>query len=260
MTPFQRLHHRPEPLLLPNAWDVASGLLLEAAGFEAVGTTSLGVTAAAGLPDGSGAASEDTLRLGAALAGRLRVPVTVDLEGGYSDEPGEVAALARRLASAGVAGINLEDGRDDGTIRRIDEHTAVIAAVVAAAPDLFVNARTDVFWLEIGERDGREEAATARLAAYERAGAHGVFLPGVADLAAITRVAAATTAPLNALWAPMLPLSTLAAAGVARVSTGSALYRRALAAALELAAAIRSSDGPGEEGVSYRDLQALLHR
>ena len=113
---FAALHTAPGPFLLPNAWDVASGLLLADAGFPAVGTTSLGATAAAGLPDGVGAGRDLTVALAAALAARLPVPLTVDLEGGYSADPGEVAALAAQLSELGVAGVNLEDGRPDGQL------------------------------------------------------------------------------------------------------------------------------------------------
>jgi 2-methylisocitrate lyase-like PEP mutase family enzyme len=91
-----------------------SALLLEDAGFAAIGTTSLGITAAAGLPDGVAAGRELTLALVTALVPRLRVPLTVDLEGGYSDDPRDVATLARRLLDLGVAGVNLEDGRPHG--------------------------------------------------------------------------------------------------------------------------------------------------
>ncbi|MDQ3734694.1 MAG: isocitrate lyase/phosphoenolpyruvate mutase family protein, partial [Actinomycetota bacterium] len=101
---FAALHDGPEPFLLPNAWDVASALLLADAGFPAIGTTSLGLTAAAGLPDGAGAGLNLTVALARALVERLPVPLTVDLEGGYAEAPGVVAALAAELADLGVAG------------------------------------------------------------------------------------------------------------------------------------------------------------
>jgi 2-methylisocitrate lyase-like PEP mutase family enzyme len=94
---FAALHVGPQPFLLPNAWDVASALMLEDARFPAIGTTSLGITAATGLPDGAGAGLDATLVLVEALSRRLSVPLTVDLEGGYSNDPHEVATLAARL-------------------------------------------------------------------------------------------------------------------------------------------------------------------
>jgi len=173
MTKFQEfaaLHHGQLPFVLPNAWDVASALLLQEAGFAAVATTSLGVNAAAGLPDAGGTGRDAAVELGCMLARRLRVPVTVDLEGGYSDDPAAVAALAAELAEAGVAGINLEDGLPGGALRPAGQHVAVIAAVVAAVPGLFVNARTDTYWLKTPAPAERLGETLRRVEAFRDAG------------------------------------------------------------------------------------------
>ncbi|MDT4974662.1 MAG: hypothetical protein QOG98_420 [Pseudonocardiales bacterium] len=255
---FAALHHGTGPFVLPNAWDVASAVLLAEVGFPAIGTTSLGVTAAAGLPDGAAAGSDLTVALARTLVGRLAVPITVDVEGGYYDDPAAVAALAAELADLDVAGINLEDGRAGGTLRPVAEHAAIIRAVVAAAPALFVNARTDTYWLDIGVADGRNEETIQRLLAYRDAGASGVFVPGLVDLADTATVAARVGLPLNVLWRPGVELAALASAGVARVSTGSALYRHALAAALGAADAARTGAEPVTVAVDYGVLQRLL--
>jgi 2-methylisocitrate lyase-like PEP mutase family enzyme len=255
---FAALHRGDLPLVLPNAWDVASALLLQQAGFAAIGTTSLGVNAVAGVPDAAGAGRDLAVALARALAPRLRVPLSVDLEGGYSDDPGEVAELARQLADCGVAGINLEDGRADGTLRPLEQHAAVVAAVRAAAPDLFVNARTDVHWLRIGAAASRSPEAARRLRAYREAGASGAFVPGLTDLAETADLAAAVDLPLNVLWTAGSDLHALAAAGVARVSTGSALYRHAMAAALDAATAARTGSLPTTTPVTYDEVQGWL--
>jgi 2-methylisocitrate lyase-like PEP mutase family enzyme len=260
LSTFAALHHGDGVLVLPNAWDVASALMLADAGFPAIGTTSLGVTAAAGLPDGAGAGREITVALAGQLVSRLSVPLTVDLEGGYADDPAEVAELATELADLGVAGINLEDGVDDGGLRSAEQHAAVIAAVVSAAPGLFVNARTDSYWLKVGPESVRLEETTRRLAAYRDAGAAGVFVPGLSDLADIAHVTAAVDLPLNVLWSPSADLTALAAAGVARVSTGSTLYRQALGAALAAAELARSGDTASPAPVDYDRLQERLSR
>ncbi|PGH48673.1 phosphonomutase [Streptomyces sp. Ru87] len=254
-TPFARLHHQDTPLLLPNAWDHASAAALAAEGFAAVGTTSLGVAAAAGLPDGAAATAGATL----ALARRLGADAflfSVDAEGGFSDDPEEVAALALRLRDAGAAGINLEDGRPDGTLAPAALHAAKIAAVKAAAPELFVNARTDTHWLGL-----RRDETTERLARYEEAGADGVFVPGAADRDLIAALASSAATPLNILYTPAGPgLGELAALGVRRVSLGSLLYRRALAAAVATAAAVRdggAADPADLAAPSYAEVQAL---
>ena len=256
-TAFAALHVPGAPFLLPNCWDVASGLLL-ADGAPAVGTTSLGITAAAGLADGAGEGRDLTVALAAALVLRLPVPLTVDLEGGFSEDPAEVADLAVQLSELGVAGINLEDGRAGGRLRTADEHAAVVRAVVAAAPALFVNARTDTHWRQVGEQSGRAAETARRLAAYRDAGASGVFAPGLVDLAEVERLAAAVPAPLNVLWHPSATLAQLGAAGVARVSTGSALYRQALGAALGTAQAARDDRPTTAPAVGYDDVQRLL--
>ncbi|MFE7188083.1 isocitrate lyase/phosphoenolpyruvate mutase family protein [Kitasatospora sp. NPDC057541] len=258
-TPFAALHRRPgEPLLLPNAWDHASAAVLAEQGFAAVGTTSLGVAAAAGLPDGAAATRDETLRLARRLGRSGRYLLSVDVENGFSDDPSEVAAYAVELVSAGVVGINLEDGRPDGTLTPTAVHAAKIAAIKAAAPALFVNARTDSYWLAL---PGPAEETDRRLDAYQLAGADGLFVPGLTDPAAIERLCAGLARPLNILWTPAGPsLPELAALGVARVSLGSYLYRTGLAAAVSTALAIRSGapaasasgDTPG-----YAAVQAL---
>jgi 2-methylisocitrate lyase-like PEP mutase family enzyme len=255
---FALLHRSPVPFLLPNAWDVASALLLEEAGFPAIGTTSLGITAAAGLPDGAGAGLQLTLSLAEALVARLRVPVTVDLEGGFSDDPAEVAELAERLADVGVAGVNLEDGRADGRLRSTSEHAAVIAAVCTAVPGLFVNARTDTFWLNVGPAGGRAEETARRLAAYRDAGASGIFVPGLSDPVVTSALAEEVALPLNVLWTPGTRLADLGAAGVRRVSTGSALYRHALGAAVAAARAAAEDELPPMGAVGYAVVQRAL--
>ncbi|WP_327658709.1 MULTISPECIES: isocitrate lyase/phosphoenolpyruvate mutase family protein [unclassified Streptomyces] len=252
VTPFARLHRKDAPLLLPNAWDCASAAALAKAGFEAVGTTSLGVAAAAGLPDGAGVTADATLDLARRL-GRTPLLFTVDMEGGFSEDPEEVADLARQLSAAGAAGINLEDGRVDGSLSLIDQHAAKIAAVKAAVPELFVNARTDTYWL------GRDRAATEeRLSAYQQAGADGLFVPGLAEPDRIRDIATRFELPLNILYSPTGPtLDELAALGVRRVSLGSLLYRRALGEAVATARAVREGRRPTGDTLSYGEVQDL---
>ncbi|MFC5908744.1 isocitrate lyase/PEP mutase family protein [Streptacidiphilus monticola] len=235
---FRELHHRPgAPLLLPNAWDHASAAALTAAGFAAVGTTSLGVAAAAGLPDGAGQTRAETLRLAHRIGSRPFL-LSVDIEGGFSDDPAEVADLAVELAEAGAVGVNLEDGRADGSLTAPHLHAAKITAVKAAVPWLFVNARTDTHWLG----GGRDSETASRLSAYQDAGADAVFVPGLADPASIAVAVGATALPLNVLATPDGPsLTRLAELGVRRVSLGSLLFRLALGAAVDTAARLRAN-------------------
>ncbi|WP_345962003.1 isocitrate lyase/phosphoenolpyruvate mutase family protein [Streptomyces sp. BRB040] len=248
MTAFGRLHRPGEPLLLPCAWDHASALALAGQGFRAVGTTSLGVAAAAGLPDGAAATREETLRLALTL-GSAPFLLSVDAEDGFSDDPDEVGEFARQLAAVGAVGINLEDALGPAA-----RHAAKIAAVRRAAPGLFVNARTDTYW----SGDGDWSDTLRRLDAYREAGADGVFVPGLTDPARIASLTARFDVPLNILYTPAGPaLAHLADLGVARVSLGSLLYRRALGAALETAAELRAGRDPGGPAPTYDEVRAL---
>ncbi|KUN04735.1 phosphonomutase [Streptomyces yokosukanensis] len=249
MTTFAGLHHRPgEPLLLPNAWDHASAAGLAARGFPAIGTTSLAVAAAVGLPDGEGATREQTLSLALTLGSEPYL-LSVDAEGGFSRDPGEVAELARQLWALGAVGINLEDGL--GPSGRL---AAKIVAVKAAVPGLFVNARTDTYW----SGDGGERDTLRRLDAYQQAGADGVFVPGLADPARIAALVRRLDVPLNILYSPAGPtLAQLAGLGVRRISLGSLLYRRALGAALDAVADIAAGRTPGGTTPGYAEVRAL---
>ncbi|MEU3286426.1 isocitrate lyase/PEP mutase family protein [Streptomyces longwoodensis] len=246
MTPFAALHHAPGPLLLPNAWDHASAVALAAAGFPAVGTTSLAVAAAAGLPDGAAATRDETLRLALTL-GSAPFLLSVDAEGGFSEDPDEVGEFARQLAAVGAVGVNLEDG-----LGPVDRHAAKIAAVKRAAPGLFVNARTDTYW------SGDGSGTRARLDAYQEAGADGVFVPGLTAPREIAALVRHLDVPLNVLCTPTGPgLPHLTDLGVRRVSLGSLLYRRALGAALETLDDVRAGRTPRGTTPTYAEVDAL---
>ncbi|MGW1915844.1 isocitrate lyase/PEP mutase family protein [Streptomyces sp. NPDC002076] len=249
VTSFAALHHHPgEPLLLPNAWDHASAAALAARGFPAIGTTSLAVAAAVGLPDGRGATREHTLRLALTLGSEPWL-LSVDAEDGFADDPDEVAEFARELWAVGVVGINLEDG-----LGRMDRHAAKIAAVKAAVPGMFVNARTDTCWL--GDGDGTQ--TLRRLEAYRQAGADGVFVPGLTDPQRIAGLVRHLDAPLNILYSPTGPsVAQLADLGVRRISLGSLLYRRALGAALDAVTDIAAGRTPGGTTPTYAEVCGL---
>lgn len=257
---FAALHRPGDPLYLPNVWDHASAAMLAAAGYRVLGTTSLGVAAAAGKPDGEGVTRADTVDLAKRLSS-LPVLLTVDVEGGFDDDPQAVADLVERLAGMGIVGVNLEDGRADGSLSPVALHCAKIAAVKARVPELFVNARTDAFWLHPAGITPATEAVE-RGRAYVDAGADGFFVPAAADLDTIATLAERVAAPLNVLYLPgRHTLADLAGAGVARVSLGSLLFRAALRATLQLTDEI-AGRGTGEPPPipSYGDVVALADR
>ncbi|WP_418955356.1 isocitrate lyase/PEP mutase family protein [Streptomyces tritici] len=241
---FRALHRPGAPLVLPNAWDHASAAALVAAGFRAVGTTSLGVAAAAGKPDATGDTRAETLALARGLS-RLDALVSVDIEGGFGGGPDEVGALAAELAALGVVGVNLEDGRPDGSLARPEEQCALIRAVKAAAPALFLNARTDTYWLP-----GHAAETEARALAYQEAGADGLFVPGLQDRPALAGLVSVLRVPLNVLYSPGgASVPELAGLGVGRVSTGSLLFRTALHGAVAAARAVAEGTPLAVDGV-----------
>ncbi|PMR61194.1 isocitrate lyase/phosphoenolpyruvate mutase family protein [Verrucosispora sp. ts21] len=223
MNSFAALHRAGDPLVLPNVWDVASARLLVEAGFPALGTTSLGVAATNGLPDGVGATEAESLALIRRLAA-LPVQLTADIE------TGSVAA-AVAVAEAGAVGVNVEDA-----LRPAAEHATLIRSVKREVPELFVNARTDTHW----QRPGDLAEAISRVRRYADAGADGVFVPGLSEPADIAAVVAAVEVPVNILFLPdRHTVAALAELGVRRISTGSLLFRAALAAIVETATAVR---------------------
>lgn len=242
-TRFTQLHLGGEPLLVPNAWDFASAAALAGQGFSALGTTSLGVAASHGLPDAAGATYAETVALARSLV-RLPVPVSIDVEGGFGVDP---AQLAGELTMIGVAGINVEDGRGDH-LAPVAQQCALITAIKAAAPELFVNARVDTHWLGVSPPE-----TTPRAQAYVDAGADGVFVPGLREASAIGElVRQLGDTPLNVL--AELPFHRLRDLGVRRVSTGSLLFRTAITQAVAAATAYRDGS-TGPQALSYDHIE-----
>lgn len=256
---FARLHQRGAPLFLPNAWDYASAAALIEAGYGAIGTTSLGVAAAAGKPDAVGATREETLALTRRL-GRLQVLLTVDIEYGFSDDPDEVSGVAHELCNLGAVGINLEDGRPDATLSAIELHCAKIAAVKSQTPELFVNARTDAFWLAPAHAPPPIGEALRRSSAYIAAGADGIYIPGAADAGIVATLSNQIAAPLNVLYTPgEHTFADLAKAGAGRVSTGSLLIRATWQTIVQTARAAWTDAVTADPGrPSYAHIRAVL--
>lgn len=253
-TRFGALHVPGQPFLLPNAWDYATAAWLIAAGFTTIGTTSMGVAGAVGVPDGHGVARMETV----ALARRLRpLPClyTVDIEGGFSEDPAEVAWLCSELAELGAVGVNIEDGRADGTLVDLRRQCELISTVKQQVPTLFLNARTDTYWCKTGDL----RATIERTRAFVDAGADGVFVPAVTAEADIESIASSVDAPLNVLYLPGLhSVEQLGKLGVARISTGSLLFRAALHATVEAARAIRDGGDVTADVPSYGEIEDLL--
>lgn len=248
---FRELHYGDLPLVLPNAWDVPSALALLDAGFTAIGTTSFGVAATHGAPDGAGSTRDANLRLAAALR-PLDCHLSLDIEDGYTADPDAVADYVALLP---VDGINIEDSTSE-TLIEPEVHAAKIRAIKARSPEVFVNARIDTYWLGQSATVGETIDRASR---YVDAGADGIFVPGASDPAVLRELSDAIDRPLNVLAIQGLSPSDLAGLGVRRVSTGSLPYRAALSAAV--AAAIATRGGlKFPAALSYPDMQDRLIR
>lgn len=220
---LRSLHVPGDPLILPNAWDAASAKAVVKAGFPVVATGSAAVADVLGYPDHQGAPAEEMFAAIARMVRVVDVPVTADIEAGYGLPAGE---LAERLATVGVAGVNLEDTDHAGTGLVDTAEQAGYLAALRAATDLVINARVDSF---IGASDPRAVLpdAIARARAYLDAGADCVYPILLADQELLGEfVEAVRPAPVNAVYMPGgLSLEVLRAAGVARVSFGPGLFR-----------------------------------
>ncbi|MCR5878289.1 isocitrate lyase/phosphoenolpyruvate mutase family protein [Phenylobacterium sp. J367] len=225
---FAKLH-RDGILVLPNAWDAASAALMADAGAKAVATSSAAVAWAHGYPDGDALPMEKVIATVAGIVRSVDLPVTCDFEGGYTDDPAELAANIARVLDAGAVGINFEDGGRDP-----DLHARKVAAARAAADragvPLFINARTDVYLRGLAEGEAAFDETVRRAKLYAEAGASGIFTPGAKDEALIGRLAAAIPLPLNIMLLPGLaPAPRLAELGVRRLSSATAPFRLAYA-------------------------------
>jgi 2-methylisocitrate lyase-like PEP mutase family enzyme len=244
---LRALHHGPELLVLPNAWDAASARAVADAGFAAVATTSGGVAVSLGWEDREQTPPDEMFAAIARIARVVSLPVTADIESGYGLSAEELAA---RLLAAGAVGCNLEDSdhAHPGTLVTAEAHAARIAAVKQAARargvDIVVNARVDVVLRQIGVPETRVAETIRRSRLYLQAGADCVFPIFMKDEAAIAAVVQGVeAAPVNILAIEGAPsLARLRGLGVARVSYGGGLQKMALADHQRRLAAIRAGE------------------
>ncbi len=251
---LRRLHETPNVLVLPNAWDRLSARILAGLpGCQALGSTSAGIAAALGYPDGQRAPIGEMLAVARQIVSAVDLPVTIDFESGYADSPTQLAENVRQVVALGGVGINLEDGIGDGAAHgELRDPAAQAARLDAARAALQVggvpgvlNARTDVLMQQHGAPESWLPEVIRRCQVYAAHGADCVFVPGLPmrgqspeearrDIALLVREAGA---PVNLLASSLTPpVAVLRALGVRRLSTGSGLFRLAYATAKEAAA------------------------
>ncbi|AWH32269.1 isocitrate lyase/phosphoenolpyruvate mutase family protein [Stenotrophomonas sp. SAU14A_NAIMI4_8] len=250
---FVSLHRGADLLVLPTVWDAGSARLAEDCGAQALGTSSAAMAWSCGHADACVLPEDALLERVRQILRVTTLPLTVDIENGYSDDPQQVSARVLRLADLGVVGINIEDGEGSGEL--LAAKIAAVRCALAGRP-LFINARTDVYLRGFAEGAQAVALSVQRLQACAQAGADGGFVPGLQALAEVADVAAQVALPLNLMALPgMAPADHLRQAGVRRLSAGPALFLQAWAAT---AAATRTLLQSGvlvdADGASYGEV------
>ena len=230
---FASLHVPGIPCVLYNIWDAGSAQAVERAGAKAIATGSWSVAAAQGYEDGERIPLDFVERIVQRICTSTALPVTVDFEGGYATAPAELAANVTRILAAGAVGINFEDQVVNGSgLYEVSTQCERLAAIRDAAKKfgvaLYINARTDLFLEAPDDKDhaGLLDEAKTRADAYEKAGASGLFVPGLKDETLIGDLCRHTGLPVNIMMKEGVPpRAKLAALGVARISYGPAPFR-----------------------------------
>lgn len=261
---FRELHEAQHaPLVLVNVWDAASARMVEEAGATAVATSSSAISWSMGYQDGDHLSRRLAMEALSRIVSATKLPVTADIETGYGRTDEELQATIRAVLDAGAVGINIEDSAEK-PLTDMAEHSKRISLIRQTAEDagvgLFINARTDTYWSRsLG--DAAYEETLRRAEAYQKAGADGVFVPGVADLHVLHELSRRIALPVNALAGLGSPSpGELYDAGVRRISLGGSTARAAYEAVARLAAEVLG-DGNWSELAgtrSYAEMDALF--
>ncbi|MBD8095452.1 isocitrate lyase/phosphoenolpyruvate mutase family protein [Pseudomonas fluorescens] len=219
---FHALHH-DSLLILPNVADAGDARLVAQLGSKAVATSSAAVAWAHGYKDGNQLPQPLLISTVQSIVRVIDVPLSVDIEGGYSDDPEHVGKLVRALIDAGAVGINLEDG--SGSPELLARKIEVARRVAdSAGVKLFINARCDVYLKGLAPESQRLEELLRRARLYQQAGADGLFAAGIHLEHEIQQLCQATTLPVNVLaWNGLPAPEVLQALGVRRLTAGSSI-------------------------------------
>lgn len=222
ITQFTELHTQASPLILPNVWDASSAALFQRLGAPAVATSSAALAWSLGYADGSTIPRNELLAATARILRVLTIPLTLDLEDGYSENPKDVAYLVSELANMGVVGINLEDGTKPAQM--LAQKIESCRQALGNSP-LFINARTDVYLRELAKGSEARDLTLVRALMYRSAGANGLFVPGLTSVEDTAYIVERTDMPVNLMLLPNMPtIPELAAAGARRFTAGPANF------------------------------------
>lgn len=217
---FYQLHHQLSPFVLGNAWNVKSAQLLEEAGFEAIGTSSGAISSSMGYDDGEKIPFGELLYIVKRIKACTTIPLSVDIERGYSDDLNVLTDNIQKLIDCGVSGINIEDAQGEEIYLRKLE--CIKNYLIKTNQQLFINARTDGFLQKL---PSPLETTLKRAKLYHDAGADGLFVTAVPDAASIKAIALSTWLPVNMVGTSKFPIQTLVDNGVRRISMAVLLYK-----------------------------------
>jgi 2-methylisocitrate lyase-like PEP mutase family enzyme len=217
---FYQLHHQQKPLMIANAWNARSAQLIEDAGFEAIGTSSGAISSSLGYEDGEKIPFNELLYIVQRIKASIKVPLTVDMERGYTDDLNILTDNIQKLIDTGVSGINIEDAQgEDIYVRKLE---SIKNYLLKTNQQLFINARMDAFSQKL---PAALETNLRRARLYKDAGADGLFVIAVPDEAAIKEIVSTTTLPVNMVATPKFPIETLENIGIRRISMAVLLYK-----------------------------------
>jgi 2-methylisocitrate lyase-like PEP mutase family enzyme len=237
---FLKYHHDKEILVLLNSWNTGSSKLIEACGFKAIATTSMGIAASLGYPDCQVIQLSELIETVTGIVKGVQVPVTVDFEAGYGNNLNEIIDSVKKIIATGIVGINIEDSIDLSPVLIDETEFCERISAIRALSDslgfhLVINARTDSFYTSTGSPQEKLNESIKRGNKYREAGADCIFVQPVWDKETIRTLVKEINAPINILSNPAnaagLPPSVreLQDLGVARLSLGSSLMKAVLA-------------------------------
>ncbi len=239
---FKNLHKNDRPLILLNCWDAASALVLQQLGVKALATSSASMAWANGYADGSKLPFSVLLDAVSKIMRVIDVPLTVDIEDGYSQCAEQVATYVAELSALGVCGINIEDG-DQSPDLLIKKIRAIRS--ISANRNVFINARTDVYLRQLVPKQSCLVESVQRLENYQAAGADGAFVPGIAVVHEVTEISNQLNLPLNMMLSNFdEPMSEYSNVGVSRISFGPATFLNAFNQLAEVSAQVLGVKSP----------------
>jgi 2-methylisocitrate lyase-like PEP mutase family enzyme len=217
---FYDLHHQEKPFVIANAWNAKSAQIIEKAGFDAIATSSGAIADSLGYKDGEQIPFDELLYIVKRIKAVTSIPLSVDIERGYTDDLEVLTRHIQSIIDAGAVGINLEDYQgQDIFLKKLQ---AISNYLEKTGQRLFINARTDVFLQKLPDP---VETVIVRARLYQDAGANGLFVPGVQDIDQIKQIVSAVALPVNLVGVSSISsVALLAGCGVKRISMAGILY------------------------------------